>query len=124
MKSLFFKLPEYVLVILALLAGFSPPFYINPIFLGIAIVVILQIIFKNRILGLGLGALFFFGNLFFLGALISEFSEFAEFSSGAKQLLLVGLPIWMVNMVLSVTMIYKYSINGINSQLKLDEQPN
>lgn len=122
MKSIFFKLPEYVLFILTLLAGFSPPFYINPIFLGIAAFVLLQIIFKNRIFGIVLGALFFFGNLFFLGALISEFSEFAEFGSGAMQLLLVGLPIWVVNMALSLAMLYKYSINGVSGGVKLNPQ--
>jgi len=112
MKSLFFKLPEYYFIVLAILAGYSPPFYINPIFIGFIVILILQIIFKNRILGLTLGILFFLINLYFLGALLSEFNEFTEFNSSAQQLLFVGLTIWIVNCMVSITMIYKYATNG------------
>ncbi len=118
MKSILFKLPEYALIILAFLAGYSPLFYINPIFIGIIAVLILQIIFKNRISGIVLGSLFFLVNLYFLGALLSEFKEFTEFSDSAKKLLLVGLPIWIINMIPSFTMIYKYSINSFKSNSK------
>lgn len=125
MKKTFFKLPEYYLLILAISAGYSPPFYINPFFIGIAILLILQIIFKNRISGMLLGILFFLVNLYFLGALLSEFREFTEFNNSAMQLLFVGLAIWLVNLVFSVTMIYKYSTNNFkrSSQIKLEKQP-
>jgi len=124
MKKLFFKLPEYYLIILAVLAGYAPPLYINPIFIGIVVILILQIIFKNRISGILLGLLFFVINLFFLGALLSEFNEFNEFNNSAKQLLLVGLTIWIVNIILSMTMIYKYSNHNFkkNLQVELEKQ--
>ncbi len=108
MKKVFFKLPEYYLIILAILAGYSPPFYINPIFIAIVAILILQIIFKNRMFGMILGIFFFLVNLYFIGALLSEVSEFPAFNRGAMELLFVGLIIWIVNMVFSLTMIYKY----------------
>lgn len=125
MKKIFFKLPEYYLLILAISAGYSPPFYMNPFFIGIVILLILQIIFKNRISGMLLGILFFLVNLYFLGALLSEFREFTEFNNSAMQLLFVGLVIWFLNLVFSVTMIYKYSTNNFkrSSQIKLEKQP-
>lgn len=125
MKKIFFKLPEYYLLILAISAGYSPPFYMNPFFIGIVILLILQIIFKNRISGMLLGILFFLVNLYFLGALLSEFREFTEFYNSAMQLLFVGLVIWFLNLVFSVTMIYKYSTNNFkrSSQIKLEKQP-
>ena len=124
MKKIFFKSPEYYLIILAILAGYSPPYYVNPIFIGIIVILILQIIFKNRIAGIILGVLFFLVNLYFLGALLSEFSEFTEFNNSAKQLLFVGLSIWIVNLVFSLTMVYKYVANNFerNSQIKLEKQ--
>ena len=124
MKTIFFKLPEYYLLILAILAGYSPSFSINPIFVGIVILLILQIILKNTISGLLLGILFFLTNLYFLGALLSEFSEFTEFNNSAKQLLFVGLTIWIVNFTLSLTLIYKYATNSFisNSKIKLEKQ--
>jgi hypothetical protein len=124
MKSIILKLPEYSLIVLAFLAGYSPPFYMNPVFIGIIVLLILQIIFKNKFSGILLGVLFVFLNLFFLGALLSEFNEFTEFTNSAKKLLFVGLAIWIVSMILSFTMIYKYSINSFKSgsQIKLEEQ--
>ena len=124
MKKVFFKLPEYYLIILAFLAGYVPPFYIHPIFIGIAIILILQIIFKSRISGLILGTLFFLINLYFFGALLSEFNEFNEFNNRAKLLLFAGITIWIVNFTLSLTMIYKYATNSFisNPKLKLEKQ--
>lgn len=73
---------------------------------------------------MALGVLFFLVNLYFLGALMSEFNEFTGLNNSATQLLLVGLPVWMINLVLSLTMIYKYSKNGFKSgsQFKLSKQ--
>ena len=119
MKKILFKLPEYYLIVLAILAGYSPPFYINPIFIVIAGIFTLQIIFKNKISGISSGILFFLINLYFLGALISEFNEFAEFNNKTEQLLFVGLIIWIVNMILSLTMIYKYSTNNFKKGLRI-----
>jgi len=119
MKKILFKLPEYYLIVLAILAGYSPPFYINPIFIVIAGIFTLQIIFKNKISGISLGILFFLINLYFLGALISEFNEFTELNNKTKQLLFVGLIIWIVNMILSLTMIYKYSTNNFKKGLRI-----
>ncbi|WP_179346490.1 hypothetical protein [Winogradskyella ursingii] len=108
MKKLLFKSPEYYLIILLILAGYAPPYFINPIFIAIATIIILQLIFKNRISGILIGAIFFMVNLYFLGALLSEFNEFKEFSSEAKQLIFVGISIWIVNFIMSAIMIYKY----------------
>ncbi len=116
MKTILFKLPEYYLIIIAFLTGYTPPFYINPIFAVIIFLLILQIIFKHRISGLIIGALFFFVNLYFLGALLSEFYEFTEFNSSAKKLLFVGLSIWVSNLVFSGGMFYKYAVDDSKNQ--------
>ena len=124
MKALFLKSPEYYLMVLAILAGYTPPFSINPIFIGIVGVLILQVIFKNRISGLIIATLFFLTNLYYLLALFSEFYEFPEFNNSAKQLLFVGLSLWIVNFTVSVTMIYKYTTNKFisNSNITLEKK--
>lgn len=109
MKSTLLKIPEYYLMILAIMAGYSPPFHINPIFVGMGVILVLQIIFQNRIFGLILGILFFVVNLLFLGALLSELSEFTAFTKEAASLLFVGLMIWTANIVAATAMIYKNS---------------
>ncbi|GAA4963785.1 hypothetical protein [Algibacter aquimarinus] len=120
MKTILLKLPEYYFIVLAILGGYSPPLNINPIFIGIAAILILQIIFKNKISGLIFGILFFLINLYFLGAIFSEFSEFIEFNYKAKQLIFVGLGIWIMNLFFVSIMIYKYlnRFSGGNLEFK------
>jgi len=118
MKSIINNLPEYYLIILAILAGYSPPFYINPIFVVILAILIFQIVSNNKTLGLLIGVLFFIGNLYFLFALRSEFLEFDEFNSDAQQLIFVGMLIWIINLIVSSFMIYKYSKTDITQIAK------
>ena len=119
MKPLIYKFPEYYLIMLVVLAGYSPPFNIHPICIGIMLLLILQIVLKNKTSGLILGALFFLINLFFLGALIAEFNEFTELTASAIQLIGVGLIIWIVNLTISLLMISKYSMGGFKARTAL-----
>jgi len=111
-KQLLLQIPEYYLAVIVLLAGYSPPFSFHPLALGLAILPLLQIVFKNKVSGLIMGSAFLLVNLVMLGALISELSEFTAFTHRALQLLIGGLTIWLVNSVLSLAMVYKYSTAG------------
>ncbi|GAA0728353.1 hypothetical protein GCM10009430_37430 [Aquimarina litoralis] len=122
MKTVFLRLPEFYFITLAILVGYSPPFYIHPIFIGVIGVLILQIVYKKRVLGITLGSLFFLINIYFFGALLSEFREFTEFNNQAKQLIFVGLGIWIANFIFSSTMIYKYAKNNRKEEFVLKEQ--
>lgn len=122
-KQILFKFPEYYLVVLAILAGYTPPFSFNPIFIGIAVIPILQLIFKNKISGIVLGSIFLLINLYMLGALFSEFLEFTELNSSAIQLLFVGISLWGLNMLVSIVMIYKYSKTEIENNPQLAYEP-
>jgi hypothetical protein len=108
-KSTFLKLPEYYFIIMAFLAGYTPPLELNPIFMWIALIILVQIIFRNRIMGLVLGSIFFIVNLLFLGALISEFREFAQYTDDAQRLIFVGISIWIGNVIFSLAMIFRYA---------------
>ena len=115
-KQHLIQFPEYYLIVLVLVTGYTPPLSFSPFSLVLAAVVVLQIRFKNKVFGLLLGILFFMINLYMLGALISEFNEFTTFNSKAKELLFVGLSLWMVNLLASILMIYKYLKNtAVNS---------
>ena len=123
-KQILMKFPEYYLVVLTILVGYTPPFGFSLISIGLAAVLIFQIVFKNKISGLIIASIFLLINLYMLGALISEFNEFPEFNNSAKQLLFVGLSLWSLNMLSSGVMIYKYSktesVN--NSQIEYKQQ--
>ena len=101
--------PEYYLIIVAILAGYSPPFSVDPVAIAVAALIILQILFKNKISGLLIGILFLLVNLFMMGALISEFNEFPTFSTDAKKLLFGGSLLLGINTFISILMIIKYA---------------
>lgn len=109
LKQVLIQLPEYYLIVLALLAGYTPPFTIHSLAIGLAVLLLLQIIFKNRISGLIIGGLFFICNLYMLGALISELHEFQSFNSKAWQLLIGGTMLFAIHLYVSKAMFSKYS---------------
>ena len=108
MKKIIIRFPEYYLALLIILSGFTPPFSFHPLIVAMVCIPILQIVFKNKVSGLIIAALFLFVNLFMLGALISETSEFVKFTSDTRKLLLGGLSIWSFNMFAVGVMFYKY----------------
>ena len=85
-----------------------PPFSFNPFLLGVSIVIILQILFQNRITGLIIGFGLISITLYMFGALMSEFSEFTEFNQQAQKLLFVGMSLWTITMLAAVSLIFKY----------------
>lgn len=122
MKKIFLKFPEFYFTLLAVLAGYTPPFNFNPIFLAVGFVFIAQIIFKNKISGLLLAAATGILNLLFLGALLSEFREFESFTDDAQQLLFVGLSIFCLNILATTTMFYRYlkTPNTVTSEVRVN----
>ena len=109
MKTNIQQLPEIYFIILAILAGYSPPLHFNPVFIAVAGILVAQVIYRSRISGLVLGIVFFAVNLYFLGALFSEFREFNEMTPAAKQLIYGGMGIWILNLAASSLMIYRYA---------------
>lgn len=102
------KSAEYYLIALVILAFYSPTFQINPIAIGLIIILTLQIIFRNKTSGLLIAALFILINLYMFLALLSEFSEFPAINFDSLQLLLVGLFIIGLNLYIAKMMIHKY----------------
>lgn len=107
-KPLLLKFPEYYLVMLTILAVYKQPFVVALVPLGLIILLVLQIIYQNKITGFIIAGIFFFVNLYMLGALISEFKEFTEVNAAATTLLSVGLTLIIFNFFVSIVMIYKY----------------
>lgn len=107
-KRILLKFPEYYLIVLTFLAGYKPPFFINPIAIGLIVILILQIIYKNKITGIVIAGFFAVINVYMLLALISEFSEFPTLNADALQLLLGGLLLIVLNLFVSAVMIFSY----------------
>jgi hypothetical protein len=109
LKQNLFKLPEYLLIAAVIFYWGSAGIVINAIAIALIVILILQIIFKNRIIGLIIPSLLIMICLYMLMALISEFNEFPTFNAEAKKMLFVGLSYFISTMIVAGIMIYKYS---------------
>jgi len=108
-KQILLKLPEYLLIIAVVFYWESTRTIINPLAIALTAILILQIIFKNRIVGFLLPCLIIVISLYMLMALMSEFYEFPTFNADAKELLFIGLSFFIFTITVSGIMIYKYT---------------
>lgn len=112
LKTIALNIPEYLLILAVFFYWFSStPF--NPIAISLLVVLVLQLIFKNNIVGLLIASLLILVSLYMILAVFSEFNEFPTFNYEAKRLLAVGLSFFLSTIIVSGIMIYKYLHNTI-----------
>lgn len=109
-KQILLKLPEYLLMAAVMFYWVSAGMVINPVAIVLIVILILQIIFKNRTIGLVIPIVLIMTCLYMLMALISEFNEFPTFNTDAKKLLFVGLSYFISTITVAGIMIYKYTM--------------
>ena len=107
LKQLALHLPEYLLLASVLLFWYSTTL-LNPIAIVLTGILILQILFKNRVLGLIIPTILTLASLYMILALISEVNEFPTFNTEAKAMLFVGLFIFLSIIGVSTLMFFKY----------------
>ncbi len=108
LKRIVLDLPEYLLIAAVLFYWSSTALILNPIAIVLMGILIFQLIFKNKIIGIMIPFLLILICLFMLLALLSEFNELPTFNDEAKQLLFVGLSYFISTIIISVVMLYKY----------------
>ncbi|MES2809934.1 MAG: hypothetical protein V4619_14990 [Bacteroidota bacterium] len=102
------RFAEYYFMVMLFLAGYTPPFTVMvPVIILIGIFG-MQLIFKNRALGLTIGILIGLINLYMVFAMISELSHFKTFDASAQKLLYIGSSVFLLNFIMAGFMINKY----------------
>ena len=119
-KQILIQIPEYYLIVLALLAAYTLPFSIKPIAIVLAVIFTLQIIYKNKTTGHIIASLFLIGNFFMLFVFTSNLNELPRFNVHAKELLFGGLLLLGFNILISALMLIKYPIKGENHHLQTE----
>lgn len=112
-KKIILNIPEFLLIAAVLFYWMSAGRAINYIAIGLLISIVLQMIFKNRVIGIAVPCLLILTCLYMILALISEVSEFPSFNSDAQILLFVGLFIFLITIGASVVMIIKYATPSV-----------
>jgi phosphoglycerol transferase MdoB-like AlkP superfamily enzyme len=101
--------PELILLSAVVFYWIATSIVFNPVAVGLALLLLFQIIFKHKIMGILIPSFLILICLYMLMALFSEFNEFPTFSRKAKELLFVGLTIFISTIAVSGLMIFKYS---------------
>lgn len=116
LKQILIKMPELYLIVLILLSSFSDKLHLNPIAIGLIVILILQIVFKNKASGIVIASLFIIMNLYMLAAVTSEFNEFPVINAEAQKLRAVGFLLFVFNSTMAGMMLYKYIIKKKGAQ--------
>jgi len=122
-ESILLKAPEYYLIALIALLTFPPlNFWIGFVGLCIISILVLQIIYRNSVIGFILSGLFLLVDLYFLLALLSEFYKFQTINANAIRLIVVGLMIFFFHLGISALMFIHYATRDHHSKAQFELQ--
>ncbi len=99
---------EYALVLPVLFYWYYSGNVLNPVAIGLMLVLLGQFFFRNTVSGIVIPIVIIALVLFMLLALQSEFFDFKVFDGGARKLLAVGGIYLSVTLVMAVAMFFKY----------------
>jgi len=105
---------EYLLIIAVLFYWHSTSNLLNPIAIGLLAVLIFQIIFKNKVIGVLIPCVLILLSMYMILALFAEVNEFESFNSDAQRLLFIGLAYFLGTIMVSFLMIWKYLVKSSN----------
>lgn len=102
------NLVEYLLIIAVLFYWHGTSNVLNPFAIGLLAVLIFQIIFKNKVVGVLIPCMLILLSMYMILALFAEVNEFESFNSDAQRLLFIGLAYFLGTILVSFLMIWKY----------------
>jgi len=108
-KHLLLNFPEVLLIVATIFYWISSGTLLNPIAIGLIVVMIVQFFLRNDFIGVAIPILLILASIFLLLALFSEYNEFLVKNAVSTRLLLVGLSYIFVIVTASGLMIRKYT---------------
>lgn len=107
-KPLLYWMPELYLVMAILFYWVSTATLLNPIAFILLVLVVSQLIFNKKGIGIFLASFLIILNLYMFLALFSELSEFSAFTVSAQKLLFIGSGFLILNLVMSIKLLLKH----------------
>ncbi|MEG1377136.1 MAG: hypothetical protein RSC81_08680, partial [Myroides sp.] len=95
------NLVEYLLIIAVLFYWHGTSNLLNPVAIGLLAVLIFQIIFKNKVVGVLIPCVLMLLSMYMILALVSEVNEFESFNRDAQSLLFIGLAYFLGTIAVS-----------------------
>jgi len=112
MRKLFNIIPEFYFIglgIFWLTENYLSSGRINYVAVLVMWLMFLQVIYKNRILGLSYGVIMALASVYMIVATLNEFAAFESFTVEAAKLLGVGAALFGSGLIMGVAMLYKYA---------------
>jgi len=106
------NLVQYLLIIAVLFYWHGTSNLLNPIAIGLLAILIFQIIFKNKVVGILIPCVLMLLSMYMILALFSEVNEFESFNRDAQRLLFIGLTYFLGTILISFLMIWKYLVKS------------
>ena len=107
-KPLFYWMPELYLILATIFYWVSTATLLNPIAFILLVLIVSQLIFNKKGIGIFLASLLIILNLYMFLALFSELSEFSAFTVSAQKLLFIGSGFLILNLVMSIKLLLKH----------------
>ncbi len=103
------NVPEYLLLLAVLFYWLPTSNPLNWVAITLVTVLVLQIIYKNKIVGIIISSVLILACCYMYLALFSELREFSTFDADAKELLVVGLSFFTATLAVAGFMFFKYA---------------
>jgi len=117
MKKIIFLLPELMILIFSVLwfvDNYRVSSIINYYALSVAVLMVLQMVFKYKIVGVAMALIIALVSLYMVLAVLSEFQDFSEVNFEALKLLFFGLYFCFLGFIAATIMAYKYVIKSVD----------
>ncbi|MCT8339937.1 hypothetical protein MG296_07715 [Flavobacteriaceae bacterium TK19130] len=120
-KPLLYWLPEMYLLLATAFYWVLTGLWFNPVALFLMGLLVIQMLYNPRSLGLFIASIFILLNVYLIAAMVSDLMDIAVFGYSAQQLLVFGLAFMGINLLMAFRLLFKHlpvaiqptSFNGI-----------
>ncbi len=107
-KPLLYWMPELYLVLATIFYWISTATLLNPIAFILLTLIVSQLIFNKKGMGIFLSSVLIFLNLYLFLALFSELMEFSAFTVSIQKMLFIGGSFLTLNLLMAIRLLLKH----------------
>jgi|TARA_R100000479_G_scaffold51000_3_gene24197 hypothetical protein len=107
-KPLFYWMPELYLILATIFYWVSTATLLNPIAFILLVLIVSQLIFNKKGMGIFLSCVFILLNLYLILALLSDLFKISVFSISIQKMFFIGAGFLTLNIIMSIVLLFKH----------------
>jgi len=111
-----YKISEFYFLIITLLYWMDVSIILNPIAIFSSVLLLYLVLKQYKVIGLIYGGILLLLTIYLFFAFLSDFHKIIEFNLKNKNFIIYGSSLLIVNFIMSLFMIYKYSNLNLNEE--------